>query len=131
MSAIIEMAKNHMTINMDAIVDIDALEMYIKEFLQTCLHDKFDTNNTITHGDTEIVVTRSHGMEDNTIKIKHGAAYITMYRYGRGNVYTISNGYWTAFRKSFRSSFIDEDYVDFVIYELIMLLVENHFVYLV
>lgn len=131
MSAIIEMAKNHMTINMNAIVDIDALEMYIKEFLQTCLHDKFDSKGTIAHGDVEITITRSNGAEDNTLKILHGGAYITLYRYGRGNVYTIARNYWTAFRDTFRSAFIDENYVDSVIYNLIMLLVENHFVYLV
>jgi hypothetical protein len=131
MSAIIEMAKNHIELNMSDIVDIDMLEMHIKEFLETCLHDKFDTNNTITHGDTEIVVTRSNGTEDNTIKIKHGSAYITMYRYGRGNVFTVANGYWKAFRGSFRSAFMDEDYVDTVIYHLVMVLVENHFLYLV
>ena len=131
MSAIIEMAKNHLTINLDAIVDIESLEMYIKEFLQTCLHDKFDTNNVIAHGDTEICVTRSHGAEDRTIKILHGDAYIVLYRYGRGNVYTIARNYWTAFRDTFRSAFMDENYVDSIIYNLIMLLVENHFVYLV
>lgn len=128
MSTIITAAKQHLEINMNEIVDIDTLEMHIKEFMETCLHDKFDTNNTIAHGDTEIVVTRSNG---TAIKIKHGSAYITMYRYGRGNVFTVANGYWTAFRNTFRSAFMDEDYVDTVIYHLIMTLVENHFLYLV
>lgn len=131
MNTIIEMAKNHLSLNMDAIDDVDTLEMRIKEFLENCLHDKFDKNNVIAHGDTEIVVTRAHGTEDRTIKIMHGDAYITMYQYGRGNVYTIARNYWTAFRDTFRSAFIDENYVDSVIYNLIMLLVENHFVYLV
>lgn len=131
MNTIIEMAKNTLSLNMPEITDIDMLEMEIKKFLEMCLHDKFDTAGVIAHGDVEIVVTRSNGTEDNTIKIKHGSAYITMYRYGRGNVFTVANGYWTAFRKSFRSTFIDEDYVDTVIYHLVMTLVENHFLYLV
>lgn len=131
MSAIITAAKQHLELNMTEIYDIDMLEMRIKEFLETCLHDKFDDNETIAHGDVEIVVTRAHGSEDRTIKIMHGDAYITMYQYGRGNVYTIARNYWTAFRDTFRSAFMDENYVDSIIYNLIMLLVENHFVYLV
>lgn len=131
MNTVVEMAKNKLSLNMPEITDIDMLEKEIKKFLEFCLHDRFDDNETIAHGDVEIRVTRAHGSEDNTIKIKHGSAYITMYRYGRGNVFTVANGYWTAFRKSFRSTFMDEDYVDTVIYHLVMTLVENHFLYLV
>jgi len=131
MNTIIEMAKNTLSLNMPEITDIGMLEMHIKKFMETCLHDKFDDNNTIAHGDTEIVVTRAHGAENRTIKIMHGDAYITMYQYGRGNVYTIARNYWTSFRDTFRSAFMDENYVDSIIYNLIMTLVENHFVYLV
>lgn len=131
MNTIIEMAKNRLSLNMPEIIDIDMLEMEIKKFLEMCLHDVFDDNEMIAHGDVEIRVTRAHGSEDRTIKILHGDAYIVLYQYGRGNVYTIARNYWTAFRDTFRSAFIDENYVDSVIYNLIMLLVENHFVYLV
>ena len=131
MNNVIEMAKNNLVLSMSEITNIDMLEMHIKAFLETCLHDTFDNNNVIAHGDTEITVTRAHGAEDRTIKVMHGNAYIVLYQYGRGNVYTVAKNYWTAFRDTFRSTFIDEDYVDTVIYHLITLLLENHFLYLV
>lgn len=132
MNTIIEMAKTNLTLSMSEIRDIDMMEVRIKEFLELCLHDKFDTNDVVGHGDTEIAVTRVKYRENDAIKITHnGLAYITMYRYGRGNAFTMAENYWRGFRESFRDAYMDEEYVDTVIYHLITTLVENHFLYMV
>ena len=132
MSAIIDNALNHLELNMLEIHDIDMLEHHIKEFMETCLHDTFDNNNTIVHGEVRISVTRTTTAPDDTIKISvNNGTHITMYRYGRGCVFTLARNYWEGFRAALRLTYMDESYVDSIMYELITTLVANHFLYMV
>ena len=129
MNNVIEMAKNHLVLSMQDILDTDMMEHSIKDFMELCLHDHFDNKSVIVHGETEIVVTPVDNTNTN-IKIIHNNASVTLFRYGRGNVYALSQKYWKEFRNTFHDEYPDEGYVDEVIFALVETLTENHFLYL-